>query len=263
MRNNRGFSLVEIIIVLLVLSVIGVIIWQVISRTTDSNRNQTGSDASSVTWSYDGQKWQPSATPPRCPSPLLASPVDVSKATSMLMPGEIRGNNYKPHGGFRFDSSKSDEITVKLAMDATVTRGSRYIEQGEVQYMFDFINACGIMMRYDHLLTLSDDFKALADSLPEPRVDDSRTTNLEAKTFKAGDVIASAVGFKNSGNVGVDFGVYDLRNHNEASNNKDYAAAHKNEAELAYFAVCWFDMLGPDSTAVKQLAAGRTSDYCK
>lgn len=263
MRNNRGFSVIEIIMILLVLGVIGAIIWQVISRTADANRTNGSDGTSSVVWSFDGQKWQASATPPRCPSPLLVSPVDVGRATSVLMPGETRGGNYKPHGGFRFDNSKNEDITVKLAIDASVVRASRYIEQGETQYLFDFVSPCGIMLRYDHLLTLSDTFKQIADTLP-PAVDgDSRTTNVEPKPFKAGDVIATAVGFKGTGNVSVDFGVYDLRNFNTAYKDKSYATAHQNEAEQAYFAVCWFDSLGPDSPAVKALAAGRTSDYCK
>ena len=43
-----------------------------------------------------------SGTPPACPQqPMLATPVDLSLATSILYPGQVRGNAFKPHGGLR------------------------------------------------------------------------------------------------------------------------------------------------------------------
>lgn len=91
-----------------------------------------------------------------CPDPLvLQTPVDIDKVTGMLYPGQERGGHFKWHGGFRFDNSKHDEIIVHAPLDATVTHGSRYIENGAVQYMFDFQTDCGIRYRFDYLVTLS------------------------------------------------------------------------------------------------------------
>ena len=279
--NQNGLAhLFLVVFLLVVVAVVGFAGWRVLSSKKDkpaSDSSQTnnsgGSDsASAVYWNFDGSKWNASDTPPSCPEPLKLtnSPVDVSKATAILYPGQTRGNNYKPHGGFRFDGSKNEDISVKVPMDAYVTKGSRYIEQGETQYMFFFVNSCGIEYKFDHLLTLSSTFQALADKLPAAKVDDSRTTDFDPPVaVKAGDVIATAVGFKKTGNASVDFGVYDLRAPNAASKNSIYATTHDQYKETDFFGICWFDLLpGSDAGTVKSLPAadgqsGKTSDYCK
>ncbi len=208
------------------------------------------------------------------PCDQMQSPVDVSLVTAVLYPGQVRGGDFKPHGGFRFDGLKNDEVTVTAPYDATVTDGSRYIEQGEVQYMFDFVTSCGVNYRLDHLKTLSPRFQAIAEKLPEAKVDDSRTTSLGpdvAIMVDAGEVIATAVGFAagdNGPNVSFDFGVYNLINRNNASKDSAWAAQHADEKDQAYYAVCWLDLLpAADAATVKALpagdgSAGKTSDYC-
>lgn len=230
---------------------------------------EKNTDTKSVSWSFNGMGWQADGTAPDCKEPLtLKTPVDITKATAILYPGQTRGQ-YKPHGGFRFDGAKNTDITVTAPYDGVVTQGARYIEAGEVQYLFDIVNECGIAYRFDHLLTLSDTFQALANKLPEAKVDDSRTTRLEPTAVSAGDVIATAVGFAKTSNVAVDFGVYDLRTINDAAKSEAYKAAHKDQASLAYYGTCWLDLLpSKDKTAAKALPggdgqAGKTSDYCK
>ena len=49
---------------------------------------------------------------PSCPTPLLQTPVDLSKVTSILYPGQERGGNYKAHGGFGFDNATDNLVTV-------------------------------------------------------------------------------------------------------------------------------------------------------
>ncbi len=225
--------------------------------------------APAVSWMFDGEKWKASAPPVACPAPLvLGSPVNVDLATKVLYPGQYRNDNYKPHGGFIFDGKKNTDIAVTAPLDARLVLGSRYIEEGEVQYMLWFENPCGIAYRFDHLLTLSPSLKKLADSLPEPKLNDSRTTRFaEPLAIKAGEVIATSVGFEKINRVFVDFGVYDLRNANAPSQNKDFALKHKMEKEQAYYGVCWFDLFPAEvSRKVRALppgSEGATSDYCK
>ncbi len=228
--------------------------------------------AEQISWEYISDTWKPSGTPPVCPSPLLGvSPVDISKATAVLYPGQTRGNNYKAHGGFLFKNATNNNMPVLLSMHATVIDGSRYIQDGEVQYMFDFINSCGIRLRYDHLLTLSPTFQKIAETLPQPKVNDSQTTNIQnGQKFKAGQTIATAVGFPApSLNVAMDFGVYDMRSPNEASKSSAYAAAHKSFAYADYYSICWLPNL-PAADAKLALSLpggdgvmGKTSDYCR
>ena len=46
-----------------------------------------------------------------CPAPLLQTPVDLSKVTSILYPGQERGGNYKAHGVFGFDNAPDNLVT--------------------------------------------------------------------------------------------------------------------------------------------------------
>ena len=182
---------------------------------------------------------------PSCPQPIiLQTPIDLDKATSVLYPGQERGGDFKAHGGFRFDNAESNEVEVRAPMDAAVTDASRYIEQGEVQYMFDFQNDCGIRYRFDHLLVLSPKLAAIAQNLPEAKELDSNTSrvNGDIKVSK-GEVGATAIGFKKNKNVSVDFGVYDMRG-------KIFSNSQEN-------AVCWFDWLPEeDARIVKSLPPG-------
>lgn len=233
------------------------------------SESQNATQSSSVTWEYEGDSWKAKGNAPACSNPIIfESPVDVSKATSILYPGQTRGGDYKPHGGFRFDGATNNLVNVTVPMDAQVVEGSRYIEQGETQYMFDFENACGIRYRFDHLHTLSPAFQDLADKLPAAKQDDSRTTKINPPVaVSAGQPIATAIGFPKTNNAGVDWGVYDLRSANQASKDATWAADH--DTQLAHYAVCWFDMLSPgDAARVASLPAGdqqsgKTSDYCK
>ena len=172
-------------------------------------------DKTQVFWEYD-DGWSSQGDPPACPDPLiLKSPVDVSLATSILYPGQIRGGAFNPHGGFRFDNSKKEDIIVRAPLDGYIREGSRYLQDGEVQYLFDFVNPCGIWYRFDHLYKLSPKLAAIAETFPEPVEGDSRTTGVQDAEVVEGEIIGEQVGVE--GNVFLDFGVYDLRQKNDAS----------------------------------------------
>ncbi len=145
-------------------------------------------------------------------------------------------------------------------MSATVYRGVRYIESGEIQYLFDFIAECGVMIRLDHLLTLSPKFQTIADGLPAATAS-SATTFITGQSVTVGETIATAVGFRNPLNVSFDFGVYDLRQRNPATTTRT--------GELIPYGICWLDHMSPANNSLARALppadgnAGTTSDYCR
>lgn len=280
-KHQAGFSVVEIVIVLVILGIIGLVGWKFVasktakddsSNTSQSSQTKATPEPAKLIWQQTADGWQSTETPPTCPSqPVLKAPADLSQATSVLYPGQKRGGNYKPHGGFRFDNTKDNTVTVSAPMDGFIVRGSRYTEIGETQYLIDVINNCGILYRFDHLHDLSPELQKIADKWPAPE-ESSRTTNVDPPVYiKAGTVFATKVGFVNTHNAAFDFGVYDLRSQNEASKTSAYQAAHPNEKELAWHAVCWLQnnwLSSSDQAKLAALPAGdptssKNSDYCK
>ena len=200
-----------------------------------------------------------------CPTPLLQTPVDLSKVTSILYPGQERGGNYKAHGGFGFDKATDNLVTVTIPLNGKVNRVVRYREMGEIQYLFEFDGDCGVSFRFDHLRKLTPKFEAIVNAFPIK--EDTRTDLVRPPVaVKVGEVIATEVGFLN--NVSVDFGVYDMRQKNEASKDPAWASAHSQYPADSY-GICWLNSLPQaDSAAVKLLPSrdaknGKTSDYCK
>jgi len=200
-----------------------------------------------------------------CPTPLIQTPVDLSKVTSILYPGQERGGNYKAHGGFGFDNATDNLVTVKIPLSGKITRVVRYRELGEIQYLFEFDGDCGVSFRFDHLRKLTAKFEAIVNAFPIK--EDTRTDPVNPPVaVTVGEVIATEVGFLN--NVSVDFGVYDMRQKNEASKDPAWASAHSQYPADSY-GICWLNSLPQaDSAAVKLLPSrdaknGKTSDYCK
>ncbi len=217
-----------------------------------------------VMWDFF-DTWTPKSIPPACKEPLLFnSPVDLNLATSILYPGQIRGGDFKPHGGFRFDNSSYDDINVTIPLNGYVLDGARYYEGGEIQYLFDFVDPCGIMQRFDHLRILSPKFDSLVKTLPEPMEGDTRTTPIRNIFVSYGELLAIGVGFKN--NVGMDWGVYDLRKKNLASSDPAWLSSHPGQQ--APYALCWLDLLPEnEKQKAKALPGGdylskKQSDYC-
>lgn len=287
--NQRGFHHLPVILGVIVLLVIGFAATRVFKKQKQhapegvyTQPAQEEATDSNVTWENTSEKtWMAmGGTPPKCPEPFkLQSPSpQLSKATALLYPGQERrgsfegmGGNYKPHGGFRFDSVKADDIDVVVPIDGYVYRGSRYLTNGEIQYTFDFVHPCGYMVRLGHLRELSPTFQKYADAFPPAAEEDSRTERVNGfPKVKAGDLVATSSGYKTTANnTFFDLGVFDLRKTNEASKDAAYQAKHSDSREHTWYAVCWLDMLpSKDSQYIKSLppgdpAAGKTSDYCK
>ena len=238
-------------------------------NSQDTNAGTSTGSTAGFAWQFNGTTWAAVGTPPSCGSFTVNLPVDLSQVTSILYPGQTRGD-YKPHGGFRFDapSQTTNEVTVRAPFSGMAFRGARYIASDEIQYTIDVIHPCGIMFRLGHLRDVAPRVQALEDTIPGTPDLDSHTTNFApGSLFAEGDLIATAVGVRNTHNVFVDFGVYDLRQRNSSAGDPAWLAAHPGD--VAPYAVCWFDWLTPGNTAaVRALPSadgvmGRTSDFCR
>jgi len=219
-----------------------------------------------IIWKFRNGNWESNLNPPNCPEEIIkTTPVDITLVSSILYPGQVRGNEYKAHGGFRFDNSNNNKIEVIAPIDGHVISASRYLQNGEIQYMFEIINSCGIMYRLDHLNSLSDKFQKIVNKLPIAQEGDSRTTNTDFIEVSAGEIIAYEIGIKN--NIFFDFGVYDLRSPNELSKNPSTTINYSKSQ--AFYGVCWLDLLPQnDMIIAKKLNGGdsingKKSDYCK
>jgi hypothetical protein len=223
-----------------------------------------------VSWEFDRESgtWQASGDTPDCPDPMVfASPVDLSLASGILYPGQLRGGDYKPHGGVRFDGLKNNSVDVYASMDAKLVEGSRHWALGEVQYALYFLNDCGIVYKLDHLKELTPKFTEIINAIPMGGENDSRTTQIRPSVLvEKGEQIATKVGFESDKNVFLDFGVYDLRK----TNGVDYSSKnYYNIEQYGMYAICWLNFLPePDKTLAKNLPgadgqSGKESDYCK
>jgi hypothetical protein len=200
----------------------------------------------------------------------MKMPADISKVTGILYPGQTRGGNYKPHGGFRFDGTANDKITVTAPVDGFIVRGGHYLAEDEIQYTFDVMNNCGVMYRLGHFRALPEKLQKLTASWPAAMENDSRTHQVMPAVYvKTGETLATSVGIVKASNSFFDWGVYDYRQQNAASKSTAYQSAHAQDKELSWHAVCWFDWLpSSDATKIKSLPAGdptsgKNSDYCK
>lgn len=239
------------------------------TQKDDENDSDEYESASGYTrWQSQDGIWVADTNPTKCSLPFeLSMPVDINKVTALLYPGQYRGDDYKAHGGFRFGSSNSTEISVIAPIDAYVYRGSRYLESGEIQYWFDFITECGLMYRFDHLSKLSPKLQELADSLPEPTEGDSRSQNFPLNTYvQSGEILSTAVGLEMSGNIFVDFGMYNLNTKNEASKQSGWDTKPNLDSETDPYGLCWIEFLPEQQrnllVSLPSTAEGRFSDYC-
>ncbi len=237
-------------------------------NTSFEDGSLLGSDARWY-FDFDSKEWRVSGNPPDCPEPLaLPAPVDVKLASGIIYPGQIRGGDYKPHGGFRFDNRSTNIVEVRAIMDGYVLKASRYEDSGDVQNFLFYVNDCGIMVMHDHLLTLSSKLQEMFDKLPLNKNGDSRTTVITSKVYlKKGEVMATEVGYKKNSNIFLDFGLYDLRRTNGIEYNDTFRAENSSINEYGAHGLCWLDYLSDnEKIIVRNLPAGghegKVSDYC-
>lgn len=282
-RYSRAGIISPILIaaVIMVAVIGGLLLWQVgqqknrINETTQTNSYQTrrsNTKSAQTLWRFDGQKWQGKvATGFECndSAPLTSTlSQDLKLATARLYPGQVRGNDYKAHGGLLFDNS-TNAVTINLPVEATLFEASRYLEMGEEQILVDLQTDCGWMLRFDHLAKVGPELSSIIATLPSPQPDQSQTHNLQPLRLKAGTVMATEIGFKSLKRSTVDFGLYNLKQSNQVSQSSAWQTAHADQSQLGAYGVCWFDYLIPaDQTLIKALPAGDStmgakSDYCQ
>ncbi len=223
------------------------------------------SKPSIVLWHYSENEWKPNGKPPECPPYIeFQLPVDRKLVSSILYPGQVRGGDFKPHGGFRTDGA-SGPIKVSAPMEGYVVDVARFYDEFGIHYMFDIQNPCGIMYRLGHLGEVPQKLEALFEKQTEIKTGDSRTFEVEPLFIEMGETIA----INTQQGSGFDWGVYDLRKENTAVQDPLFRKEHADEPAQAYHALCWLDLLPPeDQTFVKSLPAadgisGKNSAYCK
>lgn len=276
-QDQQGFSLTDVIILVVVVGALGFVGTRVATNVQQGKKAVPSAPSQKedepTKWVFDEarSRWVSTGkAPPACPRPLFdRSPVDTRLASSVLYPGQYRGGDYKSDGGLRFDNQPSGDIQVVLPMDTELVQLVRYLENGEVQYLLTFTNPCGITLRFDRLHTLTPPLMEIAQTTPEPKPDASRGSPLaKPVAFRAGDAIATAVGFKDTENVSFDFGVYDLRSLNEIAKNSTWAELHETGKSTEWFGRCWLDLLpAADRDRLRELPPGdqaskNISDYC-
>ncbi|MEK6968489.1 MAG: hypothetical protein AABX51_07730 [Nanoarchaeota archaeon] len=218
-----------------------------------------------ILWGFNGNKWVSNGVPPACPDPFVfQSPVDLNLVSSILYPGQVRGGDFKPHGGFRTDGALGP-IEVKAPLDGYIVDVAKFNDENGINYVFDVQHPCGIMYRFGHLGAVPPKLEAIFNNAPKREFGDSRTFAVEPVFVKTGETIAT----NTQKGTGFDWGVYDLRKENDASKDPQFREAHKDEISQAYYAFCWFDYLPSEQeNIVRGLPAadgksGKNSDYCK
>lgn len=218
-------------------------------------------------WAQDQYGWRAVGTPPQCPEPLeLSSFVDVNKATSKLYPGQMRSVGYESTAGFRFDGLPNEAVTITVPLSGEVVQAARSLVEGEIQYVFDMISPCGIMFRFDHLLAVTPKFQTIANKLPEPKANDTRSTSVYPPVkVVMGEMIATAVGIHKNKNTFVSFTMYDFRRKNSISQDPAWAAEHP---QLDHYVICPFPYFPEEerervnSLPAADWMSGSKSDFC-
>lgn len=270
--SEDGFHVLLTLTIITVLGAIGAVGYVVFTKSNKANAE--------VLWSFDEKKKEwfvKQGTAPACRDPLVFDhdPIDLNEVESIGMPGLYINSSYKVHGGMRLPVASKGQTDIRLPMDATLSGLKRYYDgqTTDMQYLVSFENDCGIQIYFDHLNNLSPDLQKLAENTPEPTINDTRSNPSDAPPrvkFRAGDIIATRIGFPSTDNYGFDFGVVDYRHRNKISEDKKWADLHQEFMTTEWYGVCWLDMLPgakKAETLIKlQTDSRRTqkfvSDYC-
>lgn len=232
--------------------------------------------SSVVVWMNDGNGgWTPSGKAPSCSGVGWSLPVDsLSDVQAVLDPGQVRGGRYKAHGGLRLMDSAT---VVRSPIDGYIVSAAAYRETatgqsapgGEVQYLVDIQNPCGLAVRFDHLKVLDPAIAKVLAAVPVR--DDSRTTQITPQVrVTRGQVLATTVGHTETGvNPSFDFGAYDYRARQYNRRSEAELRAFGPDGLLGLHALCWLDLFGAGTGAALRALprtsteAAQGSDVCR
>ena len=219
-----------------------------------------------VRWLFNGTSWSPNSTQPDCSEPFVVqTPVDMDLVVAALWPGQVRGA-YVAHGGFRFDPTDDNNVTVRAPVGSHLVQASQYLESGQKQYLLFFSVPCGFFYRFDHVRVVSPKLADALEDLPPAISGNSATTYVNPPVWvEEGEVVGTSVGIFPS-NIFVDFGLYDVRTPNNIIPNPAWADLYAADKEFGHYGVCFFDYLpGNHGKILRSLPTGqegKTSDFC-
>jgi hypothetical protein len=228
-----------------------------------------------VVWMRDGNGgWTTNGSPPPCPKIDWTFPIDdVGIVEAVLDPGQVRGGDYKAHGGFLLTDSN---VMVRSPLDGYLVGAAVYLERqpndpsskAEIQYILDIQHPCGYAVRFDHLKVLSPEIATALSAVPVR--EDSQGTMLNPPVrVTRGQVLATTVGHTEySVNRAFDFGVYDARAVQPNRRSRAELLAFGPSGELGMYAVCWLDLFGSEKASTLRALprttteAAQGSDVC-
>ncbi len=161
----------------------------------------------------------------------------VDFVTEVGPPARIIGSDYEAGGYFRVTQGNND-LDVRIPIDSTLISGSRHLASSapgvfEVQYGLNFRTGCeGLRFAIGHLADPVNEISSLFTKEP---TEDSNEIDLPPLEFEAGDLLATAIGFRADGNAFVGFGVYD-----------DFLRVPTAQTPSFYNATCYYNFFRLD-----------------
>ncbi|MBI2085412.1 MAG: hypothetical protein HYT71_02780 [Candidatus Aenigmarchaeota archaeon] len=155
------------------------------------------------------------ANSPNCvsnASPVFTADVTDTKNIKAITPPR----NEKTHSHIWIKDGQ--KAPVYAPVDAKLVAGAKYTEGGGLNYLLFFDVSCEAEIKFDHI---TEPVKLISDMFPNPpKIEDTRTDQLVATSFKAGDLIGYTTGTPAAKNW--DFGVYNKAKLNHLNGNRDY-----------------------------------------
>ena len=200
-------------------------------------------------------------------SPKLSLPVESSSISTLTYPGLERDGAYVTTSRLKLKSS-TNEVRILLPLKARLVGASRYLEQGETQYMLSFETSCKYKISYDHLSVVALEFLDDISKLPDQSANTKSLVKIAGKEYDPGAVVATRAGYVITNNTFFDFGLYNSNSVNSISKDSVWAKNALHQSEDATHGVCWLDYLStPDKANIEPTLQAdplsKTGDYCK
>lgn len=200
-------------------------------------------------------------------TPRILLPVEYTSIFSLSYPGIERDGSYITTSRLKLKSS-TNEVKLYLPFKAQLVEGSRYLEQGETQYMLSFETVCKFRVTYDHLSVVALEFLDDISRLPVQSSTTKSLVKISGKEYDSGAVVATRAGFVVANNTFFDFGLYNDNSVNTISGDNAWSISPLHKSDNATHGICWVNYLsGADKANVETILQPdpitKTGDYCK